>query len=631
MLKYLILFLVSSVFSFLLTPLVRSVAGRLGAFDLPDERKIHDKPIPRWGGISIFVAFNLGIFLATQFEFFYLPISFLKEIRYNFLFAGSILVIGLGAIDDIRNVPVSVKFFFQIVAGLLAVLAFPKIEAISLPFATIHLGSWSIPITVLWVVGITNAINLLDGLDGLAGGASFIAAISLFSIFFLQQNIGFAIICLIFAGSILGFLKYNFHPASIFLGDSGAYYLGFMLSVLSIVGGHRGPTTVAILIPILALGLPIFDTLLSMTRRLLKSLHIMEVDEESNRIKLFFIDGWSMFRADKGHIHHRLLQLGFTQRKAVILLYAVSIILGGLALSSVYFKNINHALLVTAIVIAAYVGVSKLGYSEMKILSNGALLPLFNTPVVNRRILRVFADMTIISLSYYFAFLLRFEGDFTPAKNYYLATFPLILLSKIIIFYFSGLYSGAWRYTSVGDLMKMLKAVVLGCIVSALLLWIIPGLGIISRAALLIDFNLLVLLVVGSRSSFRILDHLHMSKNHKGRKVLIYGAGKRGVYALREFISNPHSDLSPVGFIDDSPRFQGKQIDGFPVLGTLDSFDSILQKNSISEVILCREDLPKEKLRRLVEICNSYHIPLSNYKTRLEEILPAKDSKEAGE
>jgi FlaA1/EpsC-like NDP-sugar epimerase len=240
--------------------------------------------------------------------------------------------------------------------------------------------------------------------------------------------------------------------------------------------------------------------------------------------------------------------------------------------------------------------------------------------VVNLRILGVFADMVIISSAYYLSFMLRFEGNFSPLKGYYLSALPLVLMTKIIVFYFFGLYQGAWRYTSIVDLVRILKAVFVGCTASALLLWAIPGFGLVSRAALLIDFNLLLVLVIGARVSFQILEHFYISKNHKGRKVLIIGAGKRGVYALKEFISNPRLDLSPVGFIDESPRYQGKQINGFPVLGTLDSLDSILAKNSIMEVILCREDLPKDKLHRLREICGSYRIPLRRYQTRLEEV-----------
>ena len=246
---------------------------------------------------------------------------------------------------------------------------------------------------------------------------------------------------------------------------------------------------------------------------------------------------------------------------------------------------------------------------------------MFDVPVVNRRVFRVFVDMAIISLSYYFAFLLRNEGNFDPVKNYYLTTVPLVLATKIIIFHFAGLYRGAWRYTNISDLMRMVKAVILGCIASAFLLWLIPGFGITSRAALIIDFNLLLFFVVGARSSFRILEHLQATKNHlQGRNVLIYGVGKSGANALREFIHNPILGLSPVGFIDDDQRNKGKQVNGYPVIGTLESLESILKKNSVSEVILAINEFPKEKLERLSQICSAYRIPLRRFQTRLEDI-----------
>jgi len=312
-----------------------------------------------------------------------------------------------------------------------------------------------------------------------------------------------------------------------------------------------------------------------------------------------------------------------------MVLYGVSLILGGLAFSSVYFKNINYALLLTAIGVASYIGISRLGYSEIQVLSNGALLPLFNTPVVNRRALRVFVDMGIVSLSYYFAFLLRYEGNFAPVKNYYLTTIALVLSTKIIIFHFAGLYRGAWRYTNINDLMRMVKAVIFGCAASALLLWFIPGFGITSRAALIIDFNLLLFFVVVARSSFRILQHLNATRNHlQGRNVLIYGVGRGGVYALREFLNNLSLDLKPVGFIDDDLRNQGKQVNGYPVLGTIDSIEKVLEKNSVSEVIVASDHIPKEKLDRLSLICSSRQISLRRFQTRLEEISPLSSIKQ---
>jgi FlaA1/EpsC-like NDP-sugar epimerase len=192
---------------------------------------------------------------------------------------------------------------------------------------------------------------------------------------------------------------------------------------------------------------------------------------------------------------------------------------------------------------------------------------------------------------------------------------------KTSVFYFTGLYKGAWRYTNISDLIKMIKAVVFGCVVSALLLWIIPGFGILSKAVLIIDFNLLIFLIVGARSSFRILEHFHATMNHsEGRNILIYGVGKGGVNALNEFLNNPNLALKPVGFIDDDLRNQGKQVNGVPVLGTLDSLENILEKNSISEVILTSERIPKEKIDYLSVICSSRQISLRRFQTRLETI-----------
>jgi FlaA1/EpsC-like NDP-sugar epimerase len=167
----------------------------------------------------------------------------------------------------------------------------------------------------------------------------------------------------------------------------------------------------------------------------------------------------------------------------------------------------------------------------------------------------------------------------------------------------------------------MIKAVVFACITSTLLLWIIPGVGILSRAVLIIDFNILIFLVVGARSSFRVLEHLHVRKNHlNGRNVLIYGVGKTGAYAVREFLNNPKLELRPVGFIDDDSRNKGKVVNGYPVLGTLESIENILNKNSISEVILAISEFPKEKLERLSQICSSRQISLRRFQTRLEDI-----------
>jgi UDP-GlcNAc:undecaprenyl-phosphate GlcNAc-1-phosphate transferase len=621
MLKYLILFTITFLFSLFLTPLVRFFARRLGALDLPEERKVHSKPTPRLGGVSIFLSFYVVLLISSKFDFFYIPKDFFAIHNYGWLAAASAIVLGLGAFDDFRRIPPGIKFFFQIIAGLIVAFTSYRISVITSPFGTFQLGIWAVPVTILWVIAITNAINLVDGLDGLAAGTSLIVCLSMFGICILNGNVMVALISVILAGGILGFLRYNFHPASIFLGDSGAYFLGFMLSILSLMSNLKGTTTFAILIPIIALGLPIMDTLVSMLRRLLHSLHIMAVDRDKNILKFLFINGKSIIKADRNHIHHRLLQMGFTQRNAVIILYVITLLLGGIAFSSVYFRDVNQALLITAIAIASYIGVRKLGYNEIQFLRNGVLLPLFDSSLASRGLVKIFVDMGLIALSYYLAFLLRFEGRFVAnVKEYYLSTIPVVLSAKLLVFSLAGLYDGPWRYINVDDFLRIIKAIAFGCAATAFALWMIPSLEVISWAAIFIDFNLLFLFLIGARSSFRVLEHLHLSTNHHGKKVLIYGLGPSGVHALNEFINNRRLNLSPVGFIDDDERNQGKKVSGCPVVGTLQSLESIIQKNSISEVILSEDNIPKEKLDRLYQICSVHRISLRRLQTRLEEI-----------
>ena len=622
MIKYFVLFLVGFLFSILLTPWVRSAARRLGAIDPPDERKVHRTPTPRLGGLAIFISFHLGLFLSYPFDFFYFPPNFLNQIHFEWLFIASLLVFGVGLMDDIRKIPPSVKFSFQVMAGLIVAVTSYRIESISWPLGTIHLGILSIPITVLWIVGITNAINLLDGLDGLAAGTSLIVCFTMFGISLRDQNIGIALVSLLLAGSILGYLKYNFHPASIFLGDSGSYFLGFILSILSLSSGLKGTTTFAILIPIMTLGLPIMDTLLSMLRRVLKSLHVFTIDNQKNILKFFYLNGKSIVTADRDHIHHRLLKIGLTHRNAVFFLYGITLLLGAATFSSVYFRDANQALIVAAIAVVSYIGIKRLGYSEIQFLRNGTFLPFYSSPLVCGKTFKVLIDTASISLSYYLAFLLRFEGAIPPTiKEYYLSTIPLILIVRMVSFYLLGIYEGPWRYIGVADFLKILKASVLGCLATALILWSIPFFGVFSWSILFIDFNLLLILMIGTRGSFRILEHLYLTHENGARRVLIYGLGRSSVDALQEFVHNPGLHLNPIGFIDDTYRNLKKRINGYPVLGSLDSLESILDKNSITEIIVPCTGVSEEKLDRLFRICTAHHISLRRYQTRFEEIF----------
>ena len=306
---------VAALVALIFTPMVRSLAIRVGAVDVPkDNRRMHNHPIPRMGGLAIFLGFILSILA-------FLPIT--AELRGMLL--GSIIIVMLGILDDIFALPALPKFFVQIGAALIAVLSGegncirflsnPNIFS-SEPFW--ELGWLSVPITVLWIVGITNAVNLIDGLDGLACGVSTISSMTMLVIALIVAEPDVAILMGALSGACVGFLPYNLNPAKIFMGDTGSTFLGFVLAVVSIQGLFKFYAIISFAVPFLMLGLPIFDTCFAILRRV--------------------SHGQSPMSPDRGHIHHRLIDMGFSQKQAVAVLYIISAILG---LSAVVLTTIG--------------------------------------------------------------------------------------------------------------------------------------------------------------------------------------------------------------------------------------------------------------------------------------------------
>lgn len=348
LLTYIVAFLLSLVVSLVLTPIVRWMAHRFQWVDAPDgARKVHQRAIPRVGGIAIAIAFFVPVF-----GLFFIDNGVSQAYLANSkqvigLVAGSILIIGLGLFDDVKGLGAKFKFTFEIVLAIGAFYLDYRIDSISNPFGpALELGWFALPITVLWIVGIINAINLIDGLDGLAGGVSLITVLTLFavSLFLGKTIVGLTSIAL--AGALIGFLWYNFNPASIFMGDSGSLFLGFILSITAISGASRYSTVVSLLIPVLALGLPILDTGMSVLRR--------------------FMAGKPLFGADRGHIHHKLLDLGLSQKQVVLALYGFCALTGLGALSMVYADSQRAAIVLGAISAIVISFSRSLGYLKWK-------------------------------------------------------------------------------------------------------------------------------------------------------------------------------------------------------------------------------------------------------------------------
>ena len=325
--------IIAGLISFIMTPIVIKIAHRFGAIDIPkDERRMHQKPMPLWGGIAIFTGFFVSMFIFSNFE----------KTKLIGLFIASIVVLITGMMDDIKPLGAKSKLVMQIVAAIILVKSGFEISFFTNFFGDsglIYLHNFALPISVIWIVGVTNTVNLIDGLDGLAAGISAIAAVTLSYMALLNSRYDVALMTIILAGSSIGFLPFNFNPAKIFMGDAGALFLGLVLSAISIEGALKGATAITVVVPILALGVPIFDTAFAILRRLVNKRPIME--------------------ADKGHLHHRLMSIGLGQKKTVLSMYLISALLGAGAISLLKQDWIHAGVLLVLAVIVVFIPVNR--------------------------------------------------------------------------------------------------------------------------------------------------------------------------------------------------------------------------------------------------------------------------------
>ncbi len=299
--NYIFIFFTAFILSLVFTPVAIWLAPKIGAVDIPkDARRMHTKPMPRFGGLAIFIGAMAAIMIFMG-----------NDPRVTGILIGGVCIYVLGVVDDLRGMPAKVKLFGQIGCAAIAFSFGTRIQFITNPFGDGHsylVGITGFIITIIWIVGITNTVNLIDGLDGLAAGVAFIASLSICYTAYIHGMYAVALAMLAIAGGALGFLPFNFHPAKIFMGDGGSLFLGFMLAAFSIMGPVKGATIFATLVPVLVLGIPIFDTAFAILRRLINKRPIME--------------------ADKGHLHHRMMAVGLGQKRTVLMIYGISAVMG---------------------------------------------------------------------------------------------------------------------------------------------------------------------------------------------------------------------------------------------------------------------------------------------------------------
>jgi len=595
--------LIAAALSFCLVRPVRALAFRIGAIDVPGPRKIHSTPMARLGGLAVVAAAFTVFAGASLLKPHHVPIvapGVLAGIA-----AGLMPIFLISFIDDIRPVRAMKKLVIHFLGAAIAVALGNQLPPDIRVFgANFHIGWLAIPISLVWIASVTNAFNIIDGLDGLSAGLALISSASLAAVSLVSGDYATAGSSLILAGSLLGFLPYNLYPAKIFLGDTGATAIGFVLACLTLGGGSVRSQGLAVALPLLIVGVPLADTLISIVRRFVARL------EGKSR---------GVFEADSRHIHHRLLALGLNQWRAAVILYAAGAVLASAALLSLFLEQRKAALLIVAIVVAAFVGLFKLGYDEFAFFRRDGLLRIYDAPVLRIGLFVAFIDIGFVVIALYASAVLKYD-DWTLSDQRLLMTQLLVILPTLTVAVFASMrvYRCSWRNANVQDMLGLSAAIVTAGFAGYVLSAIVVGSAATATFFVLYTMCLFTL-VATCRVSYRVLCHWNRRANRQGEPVVIYGAGAGGTLALREMQTNFGLPMVPVGFIDDDPTKSGRWVNGFPVLGSVTALQTIVTSKGVRGIVVASEKIPIAKVRQAQSLCKGPELWIRRFRISFQE------------
>ena len=591
-----------------MTPTVRAIAIQRGWVARPSQERWHQKTTALMGGIAIYIGAAIPLLLIADFKSVihhiirvsgYVPAADPVAV----LWIGMTLMFVLGLLDDFINIKPHTKLLGQImIASLVAFLGLRLNWFVSLTGDTM--------VTIFWIVGITNALNLLDNMDGLCAGIGLIAALAL-AWMFGKDALYIMLAALILVGALAAFLVYNFNPASIFMGDSGSLMIGFSVAFLSLVYAEIHATTriAAVVVPILILMVPIFDTTLVTLIRTLS--------------------GRKASIGGKDHTSHRLVLMGFTERGAVLFLYGVAAV----SCFSAAFVSQTDNLTSPAVIMPTGLALLLMGIylaqlrvypeKEFSVLRDKAYTPILIEVTYKKQILLVLMDLGLISFSYYLAYRLRFSGiEFTYFFNGFLLSLPAVIACKFLAFFVVGIYRGIWRYMSINDVYVYLKASTAATLLTIVAVTFLFRFKDFSKGIFVIDWFLTTGFLLGTRGSFRLFVDTMKRKSLKGDRVLIYGAGRGGEILLREILNNSRLKMQPVGFIDDDYLKVGKKLQGYPIFGTGKDLGRLVEKHDIRGVLISFNCNDPECLRPILNPLDEKGLFIKQFSICFDEIRP---------
>lgn len=612
---YLVTFLTALVVTYLLTPLVRGVACRFGIMDLPNERRPHKHPTARGGGLAIVLGVNAACLIALMFPDSLQPAGYDVHWYLGFLPA-CLVLLAVGLVDDIRGMKPWMKLLGQILAAALIALSgtrFGKLFGYELPPMLDSL------MVVVWIVAVINAFNLIDGLDGLASGLAVISATGLGGIMLIGHLSGSILVLLALAGACLAFLRYNFHPATIFLGDTGSMFIGLVLGMISLQTVTKNTFFLSLTIPLLVLGVPIYDTLLAIWRRSVRQ--ILSGGEKGKPA--------GIMQADMDHLHHRLLKSGLSTRRVATILCILNGGFVGFGLLMATFKSHAYGFFLLALLAAAYVLLRRMAVIELRDTGKMMLTGL-RRPTHSQFKAMVYPVWDMVCLSGSLALAMRlFEGDHPAFAHDWFLDLPIWVTPTFSLLALSRVYITVWTRARLLDVLMLLFTLQAGLVMS---------LGI----ALLIDPNnattwLLRALVMGSvghcaivgfRLTYRCIEEIVLYLKSSGdgmataQRVLLYGAGGRCQLFLRERGFNDSSSFygqTVVGLIDDEPTLHFKWVHGHRVLGGLDGLPQIIARHRIAGIVITAK-LKPESLAKVRELAHEHRLNLSEWRFEIHTL-----------
>lgn len=560
------------------TPLAMWIARRVGAVAPPRADRWHKRPTPMLGGIAIFLAHTITLLV-------FLP---MRTEVIGLLVAGTAIFV-LGLVDDVRPLRPSVKLAGQLVAACLLVPF--GVHAIFVIHPVI-----AIPATLFWIVAITNAFNLLDNMDGLSSGVAAISAGFLMVVALMTGQGEVALIAVSLAGAALGFLVYNFNPARIFMGDSGSLFLGFNLGSLAIMGTWREASNLflVLIVPLCVLAVPLFDTtLVTLLRKL---------------------SGRAISQGGRDHSSHRLVALGLSERNAVLVLYAVCIAFGSLAIIGLWLDLFVTAvaigvLAVLILLFGVFLGEAKV-YGEQR--DPDAAPPLLRRLVAHKWLLvELGADVVLVPVAYLGAYLIRFEGSVPePVPQQIHQLLPIVLPLHVLSFALFSVYQQEWRYGGLRANWRLLQAVLVGGALSFVAVYLLTNFTFYSRAVFVIATLLVLVFAMGSRTALRVFRHLGKRRRAAGRRAVIVGAGDAAERVVLELHQHGELGLEPAALVDDNPQKRGRRVHGVPVLGQCRELSEVARTVGADEIIFAIPRARGRERRRLLELCATAGLPV---------------------